>query len=354
MKSTRSVSKPRTVRTADRPVPPSRGAGHRVSMACYLGIDAGGTRTRALVAGATGKILGRGIAGPANPLKVGFAACERQILRAANQAVAAVYDRRVSPRLNPSLKKEEAALVHRRYSPQSAVIDRRYSISNLGTVVVGLAGVDRPPVHRRLLRWLTKAIPARRHLLTSDAAIALAAAIGKRPGIVIIAGTGSIGYAEDGRGRAYRAGGWGTLYDDAGSGFDLGRKAIVAALRDYDGRGDRTVLGRKICRALKIHDITEVILKALTPQETAALFPLVLGAAREHDAVAKRLCLEAGRELAELALALATRLGWRRRLSLLRQRSERSHACELPAQQPPWHGVGALRLGGSSLFHVTQ
>ena len=64
---------------------------------------------------------------------------------------------------------------------------------------------------------------------------------------------------------------------------------------------------------MKIHDITEVILKALTPQETAALFPLVLGAAREHDAVAKRLCLEAGRELAELALALATRLGWRRR-----------------------------------------
>ncbi len=272
------------------------------SLACFLGIDAGGTGTRALVADANGKILGRGVAGPANPLKVGFRACERELLRAARQAIRDVG----------------ASFAGRRSAgilPASMDLMRpgRPRYTSLHAVVVGLAGVDRPPVHRRLLRWLKKSVPARRHLLTSDAAIALAAAIGKRPGIVINSGTGSIGYAEDERGRAYRAGGWGTLYDDAGSGFDLGRKAIVAALHDYDGRGEHTVLGRRICRALKLHDITGIILKPLTPQEIAALFPLVLRAARQGDFVAMYLCDLAGHELSELALALAERLGWKRR-----------------------------------------
>jgi N-acetylglucosamine kinase-like BadF-type ATPase len=254
-------------------------------MALILGIDAGGTRTRALAADSSGKILGWGAAGPANPLKVGFEACRRELLRAAQLALGGAV---VGAGLKPAPTKVHA-------------------------VVVGLAGVDRPPVHRRLLRWLRRAIPARRHLLTSDAAIALAAAIGKSPGIVIISGTGSIGYAEDERGRSYRSGGWGTLYDDAGSGYDLGRKAIVAALRDHDGRGERTVLGRKICRALGLRDITEIVLKPLTPQKIAGLFPIVLEAARRGDFVARYLCDLAGHDLSELAFALVARLGWRRR-----------------------------------------
>ena len=258
-------------------------------MRCFLGIDAGGTRTRALFRDASGKILGRGTAGPANPLKVGFELSEREILRAARLAAVAAFPLQS---LRPKIRGVKPPL---------------------HAVVVGLAGVDRPPVHRRLLKWLKKAIPARRHLLTSDAAIALAAAIGRAPGIVIISGTGSIGYAEDEHGRAYRSGGWGTLYDDVGSGYDLGRQAVVAALRDHDGRGQRTVLGRKICRALRLRDITKIVLKPLTPQKIASLFPFVLEAARQGDMVARYLCDQAGRDLGELAKALIARLGWRRR-----------------------------------------
>jgi N-acetylglucosamine kinase-like BadF-type ATPase len=261
-------------------------------MALILGIDAGGTRTRALLRDASGKILGRGAAGPANPLKVGFESCQWEILRAARRAIR-------SAGILPAKK--------------SSLLPGRGRHDRFDAVAVGLAGVDRPPVHRRLLTWLKKAIPARRHLLTSDAAIALAAAIGKSPGIVIISGTGSIAYAEDDRGRAYRSGGWGTLYDDAGSGYDLGRKAIVAALRAYDGRGERTVLGRKICRALGLRDITEIILKPLTPQKIAGLFPIVLEAASQGDFMARHLCDLAGYDLAELAGALIERLGWKRR-----------------------------------------
>jgi N-acetylglucosamine kinase-like BadF-type ATPase len=179
---------------------------------------------------------------------------------------------------------------------------------------VGLAGVDRPQVHGKLFPWLRRAIPARHHLLTSDAAIAMRAAIGDSPGVIVISGTGSIAYGRDDRGRVLRSGGWGVPFDDAGSGYDLGHKAIAAALRDYDGRGTYTQLTAKVCRALRIPDITQVVLKDLAIKDVAALFPLVLEGARRRDAVAQRLCDEAGKDLAELAIALLRRLGWLKRV----------------------------------------
>jgi glucosamine kinase len=257
-------------------------------MAYFLGIDAGGTRTTAWLADERKRVLARAVAGPANPLKVGFEASEREILRAAQQALRSA---RVAPGFSPASRR--------------AVLE---------AVCVGLAGVDRPPVHRRLFAWLRRTIRARHYLLTSDAAIALRAAIGDSPGIIVISGTGSIAFGRNERGRLLRAGGWGAPFDDAGSGYDLGRKAIMAALRDYDGRGPNTQLTRRICKALKILDITQVILQPLSPHDIAGLFPLVLAAARRRDLVAQQLCQEAGKDLADLAVALLKRLGWERRI----------------------------------------
>jgi len=249
------------------------------SRSSILGIDGGGTRTTAWLADPHGRVLARSVSGPSNPLKVGFEAAERELLLAA-----------------------------RRASRDARLVDEP-----LQAVCVGLAGVDRPVVHRRMSRWLRRAIPARAHLLTSDAAIALQAAIGDGPGIMVISGTGSIGYGRDAHDRAARSGGWGSLFDDAGSGYDIGRKAIVAALQAYDGRGPTTRLGSEICRALRLKDITWIVLKPLAPHQIAALFPLVLVAARQRDAVARRLLDDAGRDLAELALALIRRFRWRQR-----------------------------------------
>jgi len=249
-------------------------------MAFLLGIDGGGTQTTAWLAEEGGRVLARAEAGPSNPLKVGLAPAQRALRRAARDCFRQI-----------------------RLKPQT-----------LEAVCVGLGGVAQPALHRRLLVWLRRALPARHHLLTTDAAIALRAALGKSPGIVVISGTGSIGYARDERGRLERAGGWGATFDDAGSGYDLGRKAIAAALRAADGRGSRTQLGRKICRTLGLRDITQVVAKPLTAAQIAALFPLVLEAARRGDAVAQRLCEEAGAELAALALALLVRLRWQNRL----------------------------------------
>lgn len=174
--------------------------------------------------------------------------------------------------------------------------------------------MDRPPVHARILAWLRKSIPARHYLLTSDAAIALHAAIGNAPGIMVISGTGSIAYAQDpAHHRVLSCGGWGIPFDDAGSGYEIGRQAIASALRDLDGRGGHTTLGKLICRELHLTDITEIIPKQLSHKELAALFPIVQAAARRGDIWAKLILLGAANDLGELAAALARRLGWTRR-----------------------------------------
>ena len=247
-------------------------------MGHFLGIDGGGTRTTACLSDEKGRIVARVVTGPSNPLKVGVKNAQQEILRA------------------------------------SRAVLRQVRGIRLEAVCLGLAGTDRPQVHKPMFNWLRRSLPARHHLLTSDAAIALRAAVANSPGVVVISGTGSIAYGRDDRGRVLRAGGWGSLLDDAGSGYDLGRKAIMAALRDHDGRGPYTQLSAKVCRALKISDITQVVQTPLTSIEVAALFPLVLDAARRRDAVAQSLCEEAGKDLADLALALLRRMGWLRRV----------------------------------------
>jgi N-acetylglucosamine kinase len=256
-------------------------------MGCFLGIDGGGTRTVAWLADGEGKLLGRAESGPSNPLKAGFLAAEREILKAFR-----------------------ACLREAGFSPTAARASRP---PVLRAVCAGISGVDRRSVERPLLAWMRRHLPARRHLLTSDAAIALAAAVQDSPGIIVIAGTGSIALARDRQGKLLRAGGWGIPFDDRGSGYDLGRMAVAAALEAFDGRGPHTLLMDRICRHLDLSDIGEIISKQLEQQQIAALFPLVAEAAREGDLVARHLCDDAARDLADLAFALLKRAGWTRR-----------------------------------------
>jgi glucosamine kinase len=244
----------------------------------YLGVDGGGTRTTVWVSNAKARVLGRATAGPSNPVKVGLASAQREILAAARQALAQARG------------------------------------GALQAVCLGLAGADRAEVSRPLIAWLRKNLPARFHLVTTDAAIALEAALGddsekERPGIVVIAGTGSIACARDTQGRILRCGGWGAVFGDEGSGYDLGRNAVRAALRAFDGRGPTTRLGEAITRALRLKSIIQMPGRNAPSDEIAALAPVVIKTARAGDAVARQLVDDAGRDLAELALALLARLG---------------------------------------------
>ncbi len=165
-------------------------------------------------------------------------------------------------------------------------------------------------MRRPLAQALERGIPARLHLLTHDAAIALECALGSAPGVIVISGTGSIAFGRGAKGRVLRSGGWGSQFDDEGSGYDIGRKAIQAALRAEDGRGPRTRLGTDICQSLRIGATAEI--GGLDPDRVAALFPVVHRAALEGDSVARRLCIEAGADLAALAAALLSRTGSRK------------------------------------------
>ena len=240
----------------------------------YLGIDGGGTQTTAWLADDRRQVIARAQAGPSNPTKVGMASAQAQIQRAV-----------------------DGCLRQARPAPRCIAV-----------ICAGIAGVDNPGRHDPLIQWLRDHVPARHYYVTTDAAIALEAAFGETPGILVIAGTGSIAYGRNSKGLTLRCGGWGSLFDDAGSGYELGRQAITAALRDFDRRGPRTLLGSLICAAMRLKVITDVVERAPLPHEIAALIPVVLRAARRGDRVARNLCHEAGRELAELASALHGRL----------------------------------------------
>lgn len=246
-------------------------------MGYFLGIDGGGTRTTAWLADGDLSVLSRVEAGPSNPVKVGLSSAQREIARAYRKAF------------------REACMRPAR----------------LDGICAGLAGGDSIPVQRSMLRWLRKTIPARAHLMTTDAAVTLAAALGESPGIIVIAGTGSIAFGRNRRSRILRVGGWGSQFDDAGSGYDLGQKAIAAGLRAHDGRGKFTTLVPALCRELHLGKITEVIPMQLSPQTIAALFPLVEKEARAGDAIARRLCRQAANDLAEMATTLIARLRWK-------------------------------------------
>lgn len=249
----------------------------RLLMEYLLGIDGGGTCTTAWLADSRLSVLARVQTGPSNPIKVGIASAQQELARAYRKALRKAH---VRP-------------------------------TQLAAVCAGLAGSNNARVHKYMLSWLRKSIPARAHLLTTDAMITLAAAFGESEGIVVIAGTGSIAYGRDQNGRILRAGGWGCLFDDAGSGYDVGRKAVTCALRALDGRGKPTKLTDEICHKHQLENIDEIVAKPLTPQHIAAIFPLVQEAAGAGDRVARSLLHEASRDLADLALALVAQVGWK-------------------------------------------
>src|SRR5712692_6540310 len=141
--------------------------------------------------------------------------------------------------------------------------------------------------------------------------IALAAAFGGGSGggagIFLNAGTGSIAFARDRNGRVHRSGGYGWHRGDEGGGYWLGRRALLAAGRAIDGRGEGSTLLSRLLAALGLTDFDTLIRWAslATPAQVAALAPLVLNAAAEGEVVAQRAVDDAARELVALVQVLA-------------------------------------------------
>src|SRR5690606_32133686 len=136
-------------------------------------------------------------------------------------------------------------------------------------------------------------------------------AFGSGPGLLVIAGTGSVAWGRAEDGRAARAGGWGHLLGDEGSGYALGLEALRAVVRAHDGRAPETTLRDAVLSHARARAPEELIAWAATAAKAdiAALAPRVAAAAREGDAAARAIVDRAAHDLAGHIRALHARLG---------------------------------------------
>ena len=241
-----------------------------------LGIDAGGTKTVCQLADESGRIVGEARGAGANLQAAGELAVEKTLHALMDEATAA------------------------------------HAGARLGAICVGMAGVDRPgdaEVVRGIMRRIGQSA---RVLIVNDALVALEAGAPDAPGVVIIAGTGSISYGRNAAGQAARAGGWGYVLGDEGSGYWIGRHALRAVVREADRRGPRTSLTERTLKHFGVARpqdlIHEIYYGGMRPGAIAALASEVHAAFAEGDVVSAGI-LEVGvRELVSSAASVVARL----------------------------------------------
>lgn len=182
--------------------------------------------------------------------------------------------------------------------------------TRLRALVVGVAGVGRPNEQRELTAALEDLELADEISVEGDGEIALTDAFGMGPGIILIAGTGSIAYGRGPSRTLARAGGWGPALGDEGSGAWIGRKALAIVASAADGREPATALTGAILTAAEVNEPQQLIPWAIasSPGELAALAPVVFTAALAGDARANALIGLAVEELVLHVRALAIRL----------------------------------------------
>jgi N-acetylglucosamine kinase-like BadF-type ATPase len=243
-----------------------------------LGIDAGGTKTVCLLADKRGTILSEGRGPGANLHAAGELAVEKVLHEVMEEALG---ERDITP----------------------------------AAICLGIAGVDREDEARTVRAIMRRIGHKSRVLVVNDALIALVAGAQDAPGIVIISGTGSIVYGRNGNGQAARAGGWGHMIGDEGSGYWIGREAVAAVMRAADGRGPATRLSDVILEHFGVGDasrLPRIIYDPEVPRmRVAALGPIIEATASAGDAVAMRVIERAVDELVLAALSVATRLEMR-------------------------------------------
>lgn len=236
----------------------------------HIGMDGGGTKTHAVITDAQGCQLAEHIAGPTNFQIIGVEKAAETILALVEMCCDSVG----------CTTKEVAA------------------------VVCGLTGAGRPGDQQRMAEGLTKYAkkkkrPLQKVIVESDARIALEGAFNGAAGIILIAGTGSIAFGKDAKGKVHRVGGWGRILGDEGSGYFIGRLGLTAITRQMDGRGDKTKLTAMAAKQFGLTDQTAIINAVYKNAfDVASLAPLVLQAAAKKDAVCRAIVENAVIELA--------------------------------------------------------
>lgn len=241
-----------------------------------VGIDGGGTSTRVHVADETGKLLAK--------------------LEGEGTAVRPGHEHEVAERV--------AAMV------KEALIQGDLGHLHPRAVVVGLAGAGRETVRLALDDAFATLEPGDTVVVTTDAEAAMADAFGDGPGILLIAGTGSVAWGRSPAGTTQRCGGYGFVIGDEGSGAWLGRRALQVITAAHDGREPQTAITGGVLTMLEFDDVSQLIPWAAeaTPAQFATLAPAVLAAAEAGDLRANTIVTTATEELALHVRALARQL----------------------------------------------
>ena len=243
-----------------------------------LGLDVGGTKTVCLLADEHGQIVSEGRGPGANPHTAGELGVEHVLHDVMETAIGA---RPITP----------------------------------SAICLGAAGVDRDQDAATVRAIMRRIGYKSRVLVVNDALVALVAGAGDGPGIVIIAGTGSIVYGRNANFDAARAGGWGHIIGDEGSAYWIGREVLAAVMRAVDGRGPATQLAEEVLTHFNISDtsgLPRIVYDREVPRvSVAALGPIVQCASQRGDAVATRILERAADELASAAGSVAAKLQMR-------------------------------------------
>ncbi len=251
-------------------------------MSYYLGIDGGGTKTTCAV-GDESCVLASVTSGPSNIVRVGEARARESLHECVRQACAAAG---ITP----------------------------HQISH---TCAGGSGAGRPE-RAAIVQSILAEILITPIEVVGDMHIALEAAFGSGPGVIVIAGTGSIAYGRDAEGNVARAGGWGFAIGDEGSAHWIGRAAVSAVLRSADESGTRvratqssdppqSPLASAVMGAWNSSSLSDLAREAnsIPPPDFSSLFPAILASG---DGQSLKILTEAGSELARLAAIVTNRL----------------------------------------------
>lgn len=241
-----------------------------------LGVDGGGTKTLALLGDMDGNVLARGMTGPSNYNAIGFdAACSAL---------------------------ENAIQIARKEHP-----------GEISALCLGIAGAGRKEDVELFQTWAALTFSKTLIKIASDAEILLMAGAPPGPALALICGTGSIVYGRTINGELVRAGGWGYLFGDEGSGYSIGVAALRAVMQAYDGRGPETILSDLILERYSLQTVPELI-PAIYGREAprlviATLPDLVEQAAGQGDSMAIAILEGSALELARTIAVVYAKLG---------------------------------------------
>lgn len=213
--------------------------------------------------------------------------------------------------VNPNIVGFDQAKLSIQATIRDALIKCNLSPDDIAAVGIGIAGAPNNLADTWLREVVGGVLPHTYCVTSSDHEIALTGALGKPEGVLVLSGTGHLIYGATSDGRNATVGGWGFMIGDEGSGFWIGKQALQAVSRAFDGRGKPTMLESAIYAHMQIDSgwgILDWVYRDLSPRRIAQLVPIVFDCAAQGDTIASNIIEEAAQELCLAAQTVMRRL----------------------------------------------